>query len=93
MRKLRGALVVALIAAVAAAGMYWLSSDFRPDGILGTLQISLQPLVFFPYIVGAIFGGNAHEPNSVAFASALFVQFFTVFALISRIWRRMRDRG
>ena len=92
MSKANPRILAAVLALCAAAGVYWLSSEFRPSGVLGALQVALQPLVFLPYIAGAVFGGTAHSPSAVAFAAALFIQFFVVFWLLLVIWRRKHAR-
>jgi hypothetical protein len=86
-------LLTVFLALAAASGAYWLSSDFHPDGILGMLQRLMQPFMFFPYMAGVIFGGNAHSPNELALAATLFVQFLVVFAVLFRIFGRNRVRA
>jgi hypothetical protein len=68
--------------------VYWLSSEFRPDGILGSLQVLFEFTVIIPYIVGAIFGRNAHNPNGVAFFFALFIQFYLIVLSINYFVKR-----
>jgi hypothetical protein len=70
--------------------IYWLSSEFRPDGILGTLQVFFQFTVIVPYIVGAIFGSDAHNPNAIAFFIALFIQLYLIVLLVRFIVLRMK---
>jgi hypothetical protein len=46
------------------------------------MRVLFEFTVIIPYIIGAIFGGNAHNPNGVAFFRALFIQFYLIVQLI-----------
>lgn len=91
MLKSKVILMNALLAAIAAGGAYWLSADFRPDGVLALLQTLMQPFMLTPYILGSIFG-NAHAPNDAVLSFVLFLQFFVLFTLLSKLIRRKRER-
>jgi hypothetical protein len=84
----RQALIIA-VAVVVAAAVYWLSSEFRPSGVLGVAQVSLQPLVVVPYLAAAVLSGSPHAPSSLLFGLALFAQFYVVFLLAALLWRRL----
>lgn len=79
-----------LLAGVATAFGSWLSADFRPDGVLSWLQTLMQPFMFLPYIAGSIFGGNVHSPDGTVFAVTLFLEFFVLFTLLTKLLRRKR---
>jgi hypothetical protein len=92
MPKAKVFLTNVVFAIVAAGFTYWLSAEFRTDGPLGTLQRLAQPFVFLPYLASAMFGESAHSPSEPSFAVALFVQYFLLFAVLSKILRRSRAR-
>ena len=85
--------VVPALAALLAGAMYWLSSEFRPSGLLGGLQDGLQFLNLLPYLAGAVFGGSVHSPSSLVFALVLFLQFYLVLVLLSLAWRRFAPKS
>lgn len=60
----------------------WLSAEFRPSGILGTMQELAKGIIVIPYIVGAVFGDNPHNPSGPAFFATLFIQFYFMLMLI-----------
>jgi len=82
-RRATSRILVFVLAAIAAAALYWLSAEFRPAGVLGAMQLWLAPLVFVPYLVAAVLGGNPHSPHSLLFGLALLAQFHVVFALLA----------
>ena len=82
MQSIKTNLFIASYAIIVSIFIYWLASEFRPDGVLGAIQTLLQPLVLLPYIIGSILSGNPHEPNSAVFAAVLFIQFYALFLLI-----------
>ena len=90
--RVKRQIIVAVLALCAASAMYWLSSEFRPSGVLGWLQVVLAPMFLLPHLAGVVFGGTVHTPNSATFALALFIQFFVLFSLLLLIWRRIRAR-
>jgi hypothetical protein len=92
MALLKPHIIVIASALGAAVFVYWLSDEFRPDGVLGTLQVWLQFAIVIPYIVGSVIGGNPHIPNSLVFFVALFVQFWFLFAVIRWIVLRKAKR-
>jgi hypothetical protein len=75
-----------------ASFVYWLSSEFRPDGILGILQVYLQPTVFIPYIAGAIFGSNPHNPDSLTFFITLFIQFYVIAIVLRLVFKKIKQK-
>ena len=89
---LKSQLIYLAIAFGLAICVYWLSSDYRPEGILGALQVFFKFTVIIPYLVGAIIGNNAHNPNDVAFLISLFIQFYLITIFISIIVRRIMRR-
>lgn len=90
--RLKRQITVAVLALCAASAMYWLSWEFRPSGVLGWLQVVLQPVFLLPHVAGVVFGGTGHTPNSATFALVLFIQFFILFSLLLLMWRRIRAR-
>lgn len=93
MSKAKVLLTNVITAIVAAGCTYWLSAEFRADGLLSTLQTLVQPFVFLPYLAGIIFGGTSHAPSEPSFAVALFVQYFLLFLLLSKMFRRGRKKS
>ncbi len=74
--------------------LYWLTSDYRPDGVLGALQRTTQPLCFFPYLIGALLSGSPHSPNSIAFAIGLLGELYLPCRLLVFVARRIHaDRA
>jgi hypothetical protein len=86
----RHAAVVALSVVIAAL-LYWVSSEYRSEGILGALQDSSQFVFVVPYIVGAVLGSNVHNPNAIVFFIALVVEVYAAIMLtllVVRVARR-----
>ncbi len=73
--KNAGLLALALALGLTVA-LYWLASDYRPDGVLGELQRATQPLCFLPYLIGALLSSSPHSPNSIAFAIGLLGELY-----------------
>ena len=79
-----------LIASVASLALtsflFWLSADFRADGMLAVAQQASQFLLIIPYVVGATFGDDPHNPNDIWFFVALFTELYllTLIAIFVR---------
>lgn len=95
MQSIKTNFLIVLFALIWAGFIYWLNSEFRSEGLLGAIQTLLQPLVFFPYLAGAILGGNSHEPNSAVFFAVLFIQLYAFFLFIRwlKTHRESNNRG
>ncbi len=81
--RTRGLVWWGLAVIAGTAFFIWLGSDFRPDGVLGFLQTYCAWLYFFPYLLGAVWGGTAHNPSDLGYAAG-FLMEIAIIALVLR---------
>ena len=79
-------LIASVVSLALTSFLFWLSADFRADGVLAVAQQSLQFLLIIPYVIGAAFGSDPHNPNDIWFFVALFMELYllTLIAIFVR---------
>jgi Na+/proline symporter len=76
---------------VVATALFALISEYRPDGVLGTLQNALQFLFVIPYVVGIVLGGTTtHNSNAAGVFLGLFVEVYILTIIGWRIVRSIK---
>ena len=81
-------LVVLAVSTVLAVALFWLASEFR-EGFLGSVQEALALLFAPAYIIGVLFGGNAHSPSAIGFFLGLLVESYFIVLVFSFLGRRL----
>ena len=81
-------IVVLVLAFLATLFLFWLGSEFRNDGLFGTIQEILSFLFVLPFAAGAILTGNPHSTNELVFFVTLFLQSYAVIAAAVFLIRR-----
>lgn len=61
---------------------FWLSLEFRPDGVLGLIQKRLEWIYFFPYLLSTAIDGGPHNIGYFGFTLGLLLEFFIAASLI-----------
>lgn len=68
-----------------AAALYWLVAEYRPEGLLGTLQDALAPIYIVPFLMaGGLGGGHAQSPMGGFFFVGLFVEAYLI--VLAVLW-------
>jgi uncharacterized membrane-anchored protein len=90
--RLKHQIVLLAIAVVLSAALYWLASDFR-NGLLGTVQDTLELLFVPAYLIGALLSDNVHSPSGIGFFVGLLVQSYLIALVVALFIRRFTGRG
>ncbi len=85
-------LIPAPIAVALSGFLFWLSTEFRPNGILWILQQLLTYFFIIPYVVGGAIGSNPYVSQGVVFLAVLFVEFYALTLLIMFLVLKLKAR-
>ena len=88
--------MIIIVAAAVLAAFFSAFESSHLTGPLGFLQMLMIPLALFPFILGAVMGGNVHTSGQPGFLIGSFVEFY-LFVYVFFAWRRQvaqkRQRG
>ncbi len=91
MRKYAKLTTWAVFASIVTALLAWHASAYQPplggvlESILGFMEIFYQWLYVVPYLAGAVFGENVHNPNFTIFVVVLFAEVLLLTLVVRYI--------